>query len=256
MRADMHKVIVETSRSGSRMRWLKRDRRFLNSEEAPVKLGMHSSVTRSKWNNDHLGPLKRFLMRRAGRAWNDVYSEICAVIDRRSTVQEHVLLHIENFVVLRVARIDGRLYDVGGYRHTPLAELRTPLYVDPETGVLMRNFEYASRTRANREAAKRRAAELLKRRRILSAAEQLHRVGGLWYLVRVALLPETRIETRVVEGQPRRVPVSDPRWDVLLRKYASRKDYYAGLEEYGTRGLYAAAKRQLGRRELRRYGLR
>src|ERR1700704_6226031 len=40
MRSDMFKVIVERPRKGSRVRWSSGDRRFLNSEDAPPKLGI------------------------------------------------------------------------------------------------------------------------------------------------------------------------------------------------------------------------
>jgi len=36
MRADMHKVIVEAPRSGSRVRWSSGDRRFLNNSPKAV----------------------------------------------------------------------------------------------------------------------------------------------------------------------------------------------------------------------------
>lgn len=255
MRSDMHKVIVETSRSWSSIRWSGRDRRFLNSEDAPAKLGMRRSVTRAKWSRDHLGPLKRYLVRQAGRRWNDVYSEICAVIDVRSAVQEHVRIHLQDFVAIRTVVIDGEIHE-GGYSPTRLADLRQPLYVDPQTGLLMRNLERVSRARKKREAARRYHAELAARRRILSASEQLHRVHGVWYLVRIAFLPETRLEVQLVKGRPCKVFVSDSRWDAVLKQYVSRKNHYVGQEQYAARGAYAVSKRQLATHELRRYGLR
>jgi hypothetical protein len=172
MRADMHKVIVETSRSGSCVRWSSGDRRFLNSEEAPVKLGMRGRLGRRKWSRDHLGPLKRFLVRQAGRPWNDVYREICAVLDRRSTAQDHVHLHLDDFVAIRTVLIGDVIYEAG-YAPVPLERMRQPLYVDPCTGILMRNLEPATRRQKQREQARRAQAELDARRRILSTEEQL-----------------------------------------------------------------------------------
>jgi hypothetical protein len=251
----MHKVIVEAPRSGSRVRWSTGDRRLLDSEEAPAKLGMRGRLGRGKWSRDHLSPLKRFLVRQAGRPWNDVYSEICAVLDRRSVVQDHVHLHLEQFVAIRTVVIGGEIHEAG-YWPTPLDELRQPLYVDPWTGLLMRNLARVNRARRKREAAKRQQAELDARRRVLSPSEQLHRVHGIWYFVRVAFLPETRLETKIVKGKPCKVFVSDSRWDVLLKQYVSRKNHYAGEEQYAARGAYAVSKRQLASHELRRYGLR
>ena len=81
------------------------------------------------------------------------------------------------------------------------------------------------------------------------------RVKGLWYFVRLARLPEGRKETRVINGQRCEAVVYDKRWDVLLKREASSRDRAAGGDLYGRPSLYAVAKRQLGSREIRRYGL-
>jgi len=254
----MFKVIVERPRSGSRMRWSGRTRRFLNSEDAPAKIGMQRGHYSRKWLNEHLGPLRKFLGRRVGRPWDSIYSEICAVIDTRSTVKQHVLSHIEDFVAVKTKLVDGKVYEIGSYSavYTPLSDARQPLYVDPQTGVLMRNQERVSWQRKRREEARRRQAEIEARRRILSPTEQLHRVDGSWYFVRLAVLPDARKELRVVNGQRRELFVYEKRWDVLRKSDVSSRDRTMSRELYGRHGLYAAAKRQLGRRELRRYGLK
>jgi hypothetical protein len=241
MRHDMFKVIVEKPRLGSRVRWSTGTRRLLASEDAPVKLGMRAG-RHGKRSRDHLGPLRNFLVRQVGRPWNAVFSEICAVVDRRSTVQQHVLLHISNFVLIDTKLVDGEVCGPGHRSvFTPLRDLPEELYVHPETGVLMRNDARILRRQKQREVAKRKQAELDARRRELSPTEQLHRVEGVWFSVRLAAVPERHGEAR---------------WDHLRRVLVSAKDYYAGEDLYGRRGVYAAAKRQLSARELRRYGLK
>jgi hypothetical protein len=254
----MFKVIVERPRRGSRMRWSGRTRRFLNSEDAPSKIGMQRGHDTRKWLNEHLGPLRKFLGRRVGRPWDAVYSEICAVIDTRSTVKQHVLSHIEDFVAVKTRLVDGKLYEIGKYSavYTPLGNARQHLYVDPQTGLLCRNEERILRRRQLREQARRKRAELEARRRILNPSEQLHRVDGLWYHVRLGRLPEARRIVRFESGRLREKFVHEKRWDALRRAEVSSRDCTAGLELYGRRGVYAAAKRQLGRQELRRYGLK
>ena len=258
MRADMFKVIVERPRSGSRVRWSSGDRRYLNSEDAPPKLGIRRGHLRRKWLNEHLGPLRRFLVRQAGRPWNAVFSEICAVIDNRSTVKQHVRSHIEDFVAIKTKLVDGKIYETGGYSavYTPLSEARQPLYVDPETGVLMRNQERVTRAKIKREQMKRRRAEIESRRRVLSGLEELHRVHRVWYFVRLALLPMSRKEMRLVNGERREFVIHEKRWDVLCKAYVSSKECNKCDGLYARHGAYAVAKRQLGSRELRRYGLR
>jgi hypothetical protein len=43
------------------------------------------------------------------RPWNKVYSELCANIDRRNTVQEHIFAHIEQFVAVKTHLVDGEV---------------------------------------------------------------------------------------------------------------------------------------------------
>jgi hypothetical protein len=241
MRHDMFKVIVEKPRLGSRVRWSTGTRRLLASEDAPVKLGMRAGRG-GKWSRDHLGPLRNFLLRQVGRPWNAVFSEICAVVDRRSTVQQHVLLHIGDFVVLETKLVDG---EVCGPSHrsvfTPLRDLPEELYVHPETGVLLRNNARLLHRQKQRAQAKHRQAEIEARRRDLSPTEQLHRIDGHWYFVRLAEIPE-RIGTS--------------RWDHVRKDLVFGGQWYEEEDLYGRPGVYAAAKRQLSAHELRRYGLK
>ncbi len=44
--------------------------------------------------NENLRPLFQFLDKSVGRPWNDVYSEICSVVDSRRTIGYHVLQHV------------------------------------------------------------------------------------------------------------------------------------------------------------------
>jgi hypothetical protein len=263
MRKDMFKVIVEGPRHGSRVRWSSGYRRLLNSEEMPPKVGMRRERG-PLCLNENLGPLRRFLVRQAGRPWNDVFSEICGTIDTRSTVKQHVRSHIKDLVAIETRRIDGSLCAAEyGALHTPLRESRHDLYVDLETGVLMRNLERISWRQKLRAVEKRSRAELDKRVRVLSPQEEAHRVGGSWFLVRLETVPAMRIETRLIDGERRHVKVLDSRWDCLIKEHVKGRDYPRwppiDIEKwypYRYRGMYAASKRQLSSRELRRYGLR
>src|SRR5262249_31745932 len=94
-----------------------------------------------RYPNEHLGPLRRYLNSQVGRPWDQVFSEICANIDRSSAVQDHVRDHIETYVTRHVILID----DVprsgeGDWDHgKPLHHMRwRPWYVCPRTGLLRR----------------------------------------------------------------------------------------------------------------------
>ena len=56
------------------------------------------------WNRkdfgENLNPLWRYLQKQTGRNWDKVYSEICGIMDRRSTVGGHIFEHLFDFVVV------------------------------------------------------------------------------------------------------------------------------------------------------------
>lgn len=132
MRSDMRDVLITRGRTGWRG---KRKGRARPLEELPFREGICRDRTR--WFDDHLGPLKRFLSSRVGRHWDDVWSEICAQLDRRGLLQEHVFVHLLQMVEVRVDVVDGAVVDRVGRPIQP-GRWRTSYYVDPETGRLAR----------------------------------------------------------------------------------------------------------------------
>ena len=151
-------------------------------------------------------------------------------------------------------RFENHIAIVG--RAVALGEARQQLYVDPQTGLLCRKESRILRRRHLREQARLKQAEVEARPRLLSPSEQLHREDGLWYNVRLGRLPDARRIVRYESGRLREKFAYEKRWDVLRRAEVSSRVWTAGLELYGRRGAYAASKRQLGRQELRRYGLK
>ena len=251
----MFKVIVERPRRGGS--WAREARLFWCSEDAPAKMGMQRGHRRRKRLNENLAPLRRFLVRQVGRPWDSVYSEVCAVIDHRSTVKQHVLRHVPDLVAIETKLLDGKICGPSwNSPFTPLRDLPQQLYVHPESRLLCRNEERITWRQERLAEERRKEAEIHARRRIVSPTEQLHRVDGSWYFVRLAPLPDVRKEVRVVNGRRRELFVYDKRWDVLRKTLVSSRDRTTSHELYGRHGLYAAAKRQLGRQELRRYGLK
>lgn len=104
MREDMFKVIVERPRRGADFR-INRSR-LAGEDDVPSRIGMKRfralNRTRSKWLNENLAPLERYLMKQVGRPWTKVYSEICENLDTNHTVKQHVRDHLEDFVVTKV----------------------------------------------------------------------------------------------------------------------------------------------------------
>jgi hypothetical protein len=105
MRSDMAKVIVERPRFGSRIKGkpkgLRRRQQRLGHEGMPRREGMKRRCNGNcKSLNEHLGPLRRYLMAQVGRPWDKVFADICRHINRNSAVQDHVRDHVDDYVIV------------------------------------------------------------------------------------------------------------------------------------------------------------
>lgn len=236
MRPDMFKVIVERPRGGGGERH--RDR-SVDDENLPSHEGMsrpHKIRGRYKWLNENLKPLQRFLLRRVGRRWDDVYSEICANLRPQSTVQQHVRDHLDDFVNLHVhVAANGSLQSV-----PPLGESwgrYTRFFVDPRDGVLR------SLPHRKRKALVKPLTHL-----VLAPEHELVKVKGIWYWVAFADVPAPVRKVRQV-------------WSMKLRSMTEEEslipirvvDIVTGATV--THGRYRQARRQANSRDLRRHGL-
>ena len=86
-----------------------------------------------KRSNENTKPLYRFLRKNVGRPWNDVYSEICVHVDRRSTTGHNTIEHVGWAVAKDIVICeDGKPYQCKWGHSMP----HTGLYVHPETGIL------------------------------------------------------------------------------------------------------------------------
>lgn len=254
MRRDMYKVIVERPRTGAGYARSRPDP--VDPEESPKCEGIRKRHTSRKWLNENLRPLERYLAAQVGRLWDKVYSEICAGIDRRNTVQRHIHQHLEDFVATKVSDIDGILHwsrDLGGPQ--PLGALWGPrFYVDPRSGLLRVNRARNEARRAARD--RRRHAAALRdggdreESRVVDARWQLHRVDGVWYRVELAKIADIDPHASMPVDALRKLPVHQ------CPAGETRKGVPDNLRLFGDPGLYAVRKRQLGARELRHYRLR
>lgn len=191
MRADMNKVLVERPRRGARF---KAARMRTNDPEAlPRQMGMrrYSAFVGggTKYPNEHLGPLRRYLWRQRGRPWNKVHGEIRAVLDVRNEVQAHILTHLRDFIVSKVV-VDrqGRWWRQN-FCH-PLAQPGAwpDLYVDPFDGIIKETAKLRRklglRKPAGRTASDDRPSEDTDIRQI-GPDTVLLRQSGIWYRCRL-----------------------------------------------------------------------
>ncbi len=260
MRTDMYKVIVERPRlirgnslGGGREGGF---RQFMSSEERPSKLGMRAGHRNRKWLNENLAPLKRFLMSQVGRPWNKVHAELLAGIDQRNTVQQHILAHVDNYVLTEVRatpRANGRgvvFEHLGRWRShgwIPVSDSWAPLFVDPRTGIL--RLTHAAEAKAKARVAKLQAAtrDDAQKRRVISAYKELRCADDVWYEVTLAEVPGgklTRAERRSLRAVNREGAAAA--WDVWKKRIVTRYDA----------DTYAVNKRQLNSAEIASFGLR
>jgi hypothetical protein len=245
----MYKVIVERPRRGGSRARSRPDP--VDPEDSPRQEGLRKRHTGRKWLNENLRPLERYLDAQVGRPWDKVHSEICAGIDRRNTVQQHIHQHLDDFVARKVIAIDGVLHeDVGRGRRHPLETYwASRFFVDPGSGLLRRN---RLRDKARREYRNGQALvrdEDSQHRLRISSAVQLHRVDGVWYRVELSPITAQAIVDRKVDAIRNLGLQKCPR-------RTSLKGIPSSLDLYGDADLYASAKRQLNARELRHYRLR
>jgi len=220
MREDMAKVLVERPRrggGGSYRRGMLREWQRLPLDEWPQKERMkHRWGKCPKWLNENLAPLRRFLRSSRGRKWDDVYGEICQQINRKSTVQQHVLQHLMWEVARTTLQIQKLFESARRFRG------RNHFYVEPGTGILRELRCYRKRRRMARRDD-----------RIEHAGRHFRRIDGIWYEIEFAPIA--------------RGPI--PFWDVVLRM-SSPSD--GELWKCHGQSGYAARKWQLNKREIRR----
>ena len=241
MRPDMAKVIVERPRYGSRMKsrphkGYMRELWRLGHDGLPRHEGMRRPYAGdTKMLNEHLGPLRRYLVSQVGRPWDEVFSEICAHISRNSAVQDHVRDHVFDYVEVHVVEIDGRPCSKEPRVYgAPLDELpwrRPLLYVCPRTGLLRRVKEVSRKRRRPEKPEEPRYVRVDK-------THQCRRINGAWHLVTLKRLPF--------------VPLLSKARDVVLNQNVSGMTPEIALRAYGA-GVYAVAVRRLGKREMRQY---
>jgi hypothetical protein len=258
MREDMYKVIVERPRR--RKDGYAAAARLRKDFDGPTRLGMRAGYGYRDLN-ENLAPLRRFLHAQIGRPWNKVFSEICAGIDRRNTVQQHIHQHIRDFIAIDVDIREGRLVDLAARRGLLLSDfgIFQELYVDPRTGLIRPNKTYRSWRHSVAQRAQREQLEIATRRRIVDERTQLLLLDNVWFRVEVDVLPKERLVEVVVDGQPHRRAQVESRYDVVLRRSISRVKM-ADLEQckhlYGSADHYAVSKLQISTREIKAYRLR
>jgi len=230
MRDDMDRLMVLRPRWGSDDPWRGRRRRLRNAhrwEEAPR--GESIRVGKQKSLSENFAPLVRFLRSRLGRPWDEVYGELRSVIRPDSAVKEHVYVHLRQYVTTNVFERDGVLYD-GDRGGQPLSvRWCDKFYVCPRSGKL----KEARNTRQRTRPGKNRSI------RIASPTLQFHKQHELWFEIGLEKVPRSPEERRAA-------------FDYWVRTQLSNVSAATRSSLYGSANHYAARKRQVSRREIRK----
>ncbi len=235
MRKDMYKVIVERPRRGAGFSMNRS--RHSDADDLPHQVGMRKfrdlNGTRSKWLNENLAPLKRFLMKQVGRPWDKVYSEIRENLEADNVVQRHVLDHLDDYVVRNVAvgRF-GEWLNGNPEGWAPGRPWWQPLYVDPNDGILKKSAKLWKKLgiepRPRRWKAKDGPHEV-ERKRISQEAE-VRRIGGVWYEIHYGVLENVHPGHFVYDKVTHQRVPAQKRHAVRKRQLSTRELADQGLE--------------------------
>lgn len=140
----LDKELIECYRHGTRSKKAKGyNKMFLSNdfehahEHESIKF-MHAGGT--KYFNDNLGPLERLLIRRVGKNWNKLKSELCKQMDKSTVSGLHVFNHLYDYVYENTFVVNKIVYcrKYGREQELISYEKRPRFYVHHITGQLMK----------------------------------------------------------------------------------------------------------------------
>ena len=158
MRLDLNKLLCERERhrSTNKHRPYRRMKKFqphLDPDgdiHAKKQEGMR---WRYGWDgkdfNENLSPLRGQIRKALGKRFDKFYSELCKVFDKRSVINQHILLHLDQELERKDVFVgkDGRLWVHHLYgSDVPIWKSGVEYFVDPRNGIIRRN-KYYNRSR-------------------------------------------------------------------------------------------------------------
>ncbi len=144
----LHEELIECYRGGghwpgNRKKGYEKNAKNSNYEHVPKKEGIKVRSGNTKWQDDNLGPLIRFLDKNQGQFWDKVYSKLCQQMDKSNVIGQHLFDHLEDFVETKTGIEEGKImfYDkYGGPREISESRLFAIqcFYVHPKSGQLLK----------------------------------------------------------------------------------------------------------------------
>jgi len=142
-----------------------------NHEPMRARLGWNEGGTA------HYAPVYRYLRKQVGRLWDDIYSEACKTINRKTRTGKHFLTHLRDEVHLHSWRdTRGRIWVHRWGCASLLKDCRWGdfLYVDPE-GVL----RYLKPGKSRKWRGPQKDPDT----RPVDKTHEFRKIDGLWYLI-------------------------------------------------------------------------
>jgi len=115
---------------------------FENAHQHESIKFMHASGTR--YFNDNLEPLKRYLLSKVGKNWNKVHGELCSKLNKTTISGLHVFNHLFDYVALNTFTEGKRVYylSYGGKTEITSSSYSPRFYINQKTGQLMKAREF------------------------------------------------------------------------------------------------------------------
>jgi hypothetical protein len=197
MRKDLNKQLCERERTGHRSKYRAVRRANLEiSEETTLKQqGMKRPYGyNTKDLNENLNPLWGQVRKAVGRPWDKFYSELCKNFDKRSVINQHILDHLNDFLVKSVYVRDGELWIAPKYGPPhPLKQSHVEYYVDPRDGIIKKNKFRVTYRQAHKARQEREKKLELEKTRWIDEYHVLRKIEGVWYLFELEDLPPATI---------------------------------------------------------------
>ena len=203
MRSDLNKQLCERERVGHKKSYkeYRKLKKFnVVGEEGESLSSREGMKFRYGWDkksfNENLNPLWGAVRKAVGKPWDKFYSELCQNFDKRSVINQHILLHLEWHVERKdiVVGEDGELYVKNAYGpNKPLKGSTVEYFVDPRDGILKLNKARMTYKQRNALDAEKRKAEEEKVFRQIDKENVLRFVDGVWYHFTMKPVPVGRL---------------------------------------------------------------
>ena len=207
MRSDLNKQLCEHERYGSSNGFseVRHNKNFeadtyYTNEDREDSVGMlgHSresmkhryAITgRGKEFSENFAPLWGAIRKNVGRPWDKVYSDICKVFDKRSVINQHILLHLFDFVETKTYLNENNNVMIRmNYGSDTDLHGGGEYYVHPRTGLLCKNKFYRNYKHAQRVRQEQHIKAQLEVIRKLDDATNLEKLDGVWYECKYELI--------------------------------------------------------------------